>query len=92
MNVGTPSVPLAGWSATACCHSTSCFGSAAAIDVAKAAWYDQRSKDRELSLHGTVFVLTCMPTIHKFTAPADPLQFTISSSTCQPVSMMLLHG
>jgi len=45
-----------------------------------------------LSLNGTVFVLTCMPTIHRFMAPADPLQFTISSSICQPVSTMSLHG
>jgi len=47
-----------------------------------------------LSLNGTVFVLTCMPTIHRFMAPADPLQLTISSSACQPVSTMSLrtHG
>jgi len=30
--------------AAACRRSTSCFGSAAAIDVAKTAWYDQRRK------------------------------------------------
>jgi len=38
-----------------------------------------------LSLNCTDFVLTCMPTIHRFTAPADRLQFTISSRACQLV-------